>query len=100
MNDPNPLYTIARFLDVNGKILILDDEADFGFFSYSDREKGNPKIGYGTGNHPSPAHHWQAGLLLRGIAHALGMFAVAQEMNKDDTEPTKIFKRIVDGAVK
>jgi len=53
---------IATLVDGVGSFLVQDNMKDFGYFSYYNRPKGDPHIGFGTGRHASPIHHWQVGL--------------------------------------
>ena len=84
MTKADSLFTIAKFLDVHGDILLWDDRKDWGYFSYTNRRKGDPAIGYGTGKHLSPFHHWQLGFLLKVLAQALGYISIMKALNDDD----------------
>ncbi len=39
---------IATLVDGVGSLLVQDDIKDFDYFSYYNRQKGDPHIGFGT----------------------------------------------------
>ncbi len=55
---------LLRALDGLGRVIFEDDEADFPKFSFE--------------GHPSPLHHWQIGLAMRGTAGLLRLMLELQ----------------------
>ncbi len=55
---------LLRALDGLGRVIFEDDEADFPKFSFD--------------GHPSPLHHWQLGLAMRGAAGLLRLMLELQ----------------------
>ncbi|MEM4322709.1 MAG: hypothetical protein QXO37_02495 [Candidatus Nitrosocaldaceae archaeon] len=77
-------FKLAQLLDIASDLMLWDDRKDWGYFSYYNREKGDPKIGYGKGYHPSPFHHWQVGLILKAVSEVLGYASIYEAMKNDD----------------
>lgn len=64
---------MLKALDRVGEILFVDDEKDFGRFSFE--------------GHPSPFHHWQVGLALRGAAGLMRTVVELEEFFDDGPQP-------------
>ena len=64
---------MLKALDHLGEILFVDDEKDFGRFSFE--------------GHPSPLHHWQVGLALRGAAGLMRTVLELEELFADTPHP-------------
>lgn len=88
--DGNQLYALSAVLHDISEKMVWDDMHDVGYFSYAGRAKGNPHIGWGTGNHASPIHHWQIGGVTMTIAKLLGALAVAKQMAEEDDENEEV----------
>lgn len=101
--DGNQLYAISAVLHDISEKMIEDDKYDVGYFEYYGRSKGNPHIGWGTGNHESPIHHWQIGGMTLALAKLLGVLAVAKQMSESEEsevlppsqQEPEYFKRIL-----
>lgn len=67
---------MLRALDRVGEIVFIDDEKDFGRFSFE--------------GHPSPFHHWQVGLALRGAAGLMRTVLELEEFFGDAPQPVEV----------
>ncbi len=67
---------VLRALDGLGQLIFRDDEADF--------KDPRRRFGYaglpGVKDHPSPLHHWQVGLVMRGGAQVTRLFLELMEV--------------------
>lgn len=84
--DGNQLYAIATVLNDVSEKLAWDDMYDTGWYTYYDRPKGNPHIGWGKGVHESPLHHWQIAGFGMAISKLLGVLAVSKQMMDAENE--------------
>ena len=79
-------YAMGKVFYDLGSALIKDDIKDLGWFSYKHRQAGDPHIGWGTGRHDSPIHHWQHGSWLVFLGQVLGALGAVEEITKPDEE--------------
>ena len=91
---------IATIIDGVGSLLIHDGTNDCGYFSYYNRQKGDPHTGYGTGRHASPFHNWQIGLGFKIAGYFMGLMSALKSLNSESVhENMGIFTSIVDQAL-
>jgi hypothetical protein len=62
-------------------MLIDDDKQDIGYTTYRGRTS-HRYHGEIRPDHPSPFHHYQAGLVLCGVGNILGVLDTLQEVQK------------------
>lgn len=79
----SPLYSLSKNLHEFGRILVMDDKSDIGYFEYYDRDS-HYYHGKHSPHHPSPWHHWQVGGAFMLVGQLLGTIAALKEVQQEE----------------